>query len=170
MSLGQNQKEAWGALLLGHAAFTRVIDKQLAAAGCISLQVYDVLLALEDSPGRRMRMTDLSEAVVFDPSSLTRLIDRLEKQGLVRRELHPTDRRCVLAVLTDEGLRAREEAWPVYRELVHAVFGRYITDACAKQMSKSIFRALETLGSPVAPRISAAYANLIPPGGQADAE
>lgn len=153
MSLGQNQKEAWGAVLLAHAALTRVIDKQLAAAGCVSLQVYDVLLALEDSPGRRMRMTDLSEAVVFDPSSLTRLIDRLEKQGLVRRELHPTDRRCVLAVLTDEGLAAREQAWPIYRELIHATFGQFLTDSCAKQMSKSIFKALHTMGAPVAKRI-----------------
>lgn len=141
--LGQSQKEAWGALLLGHAYLTRKIDKALVSQGLVSLQVYDVLLALEDCPGRRMRMTDLAEAVVFDPSSVTRLIDRLEKQGLVRREAHPTDGRSTYAALTDNGLKERERTWPSYRALIHEHFGRFFTDSAASKMASSILEAVE---------------------------
>lgn len=139
--IGQAQKEAWGALLLAHAALTRAIDRQLVSEGYLSLQVYDVLLALEDAPDQRMRMSDLANCVVFDQSSLTRLIDRLEKKGYVRREGHPTDRRSIFAVLTHEGLEARKTSWPRYSELLQEHFGRHLNESAAHHLSSALNKA-----------------------------
>lgn len=130
--LGQAQKEAWGAFLLGHAALTRRMNRILQAEGKLSLQVYDLLLALEDAPGQRLRMSDLAACLAFDASSLTRLVDRLAELGFVCRESHPTDRRSVHACLTPLGLQARIDSWPMYRELIQEHFGRHLDDRAAQ--------------------------------------
>jgi DNA-binding MarR family transcriptional regulator len=135
-------KEAWGTFLVAHASLTRKIDKVLQAEGLLSFQVYDVLLALEDAPDSRLRMSDLAEVVVFDPSSVTRLIDRLEAQGLVRRVAHPTDRRSVFACITEKGLEARKRTWPRYSELIQEHFGRFLTEADALVMRDGLMRTL----------------------------
>ena len=139
--LGQVQKEAWGALLVAHAALTRRMYKILVQEGFPSLQVYDVLLALEDAPNQRLRMSDLATYLVFDASSLTRLVDRLEKLGYVTRAAHPTDRRSVFACITEKGLQARIGAWPRYRELIQENFGQFLSDRLAGEVREAFTRA-----------------------------
>lgn len=139
--LGQMQKEAWGAFLMAHAALTRRIDKILTQEGLPSLQVYDVLLALEDAPDGRLKMGELASYLVFDASSLTRLIDRMAKIGYVERQSHPIDRRSVYACITEFGLQARMESWPRYRELIHQNFGRFVGDDLAKRLCETFKRA-----------------------------
>lgn len=155
--LGQQQKEAWGALLLGHAALTRRIDRAMVQEGFLTLQVYDVLLALEDAPKGRLRMSDLASYLVFDASSLTRLIDRLERAGYVRREAHPTDRRSVFAVITPNGLEARLHSWPRYRELIQEHFGQYVGNRLATEFKAAVLRATTKDGSVVWPRPEPKY-------------
>jgi DNA-binding MarR family transcriptional regulator len=64
---------------------------------------YDALVRLSEQPGRRMRMVDLAEAILQPRSSLTRIVDGLERRGLVRREPSPEDGRGAEAVMTAEG-------------------------------------------------------------------
>lgn len=66
--------------------------------------MYDVLVQLVEAPERRLRMTELADAVLLSRSGLTRLVDRMARRGLVRREPTPEDARGVYAVLTDDGL------------------------------------------------------------------
>lgn len=136
--LGECQKKAWGLLLLSHSAATRKIDAALRSEGLPSLEVYDVLLALEDAPDRRMRMVDLAEAVIFSPSGLTRLIDRMEATGLVERRACPGDRRAIHVQITDKGLKAREGAWPAYSALIQEHFGRFLTDIQARNIAEGL--------------------------------
>ena len=138
--LGEAQKKAWAALLISHAYLTRQLDRELVARGCPCLAVYDVLLALEDAPDHKLRMSDLADQVVFDASSLTRMVDRLVKEGYVARENHPTDRRSVYAVLTPMGQKVREMAWPTYRELIETHFGQHITAVEAESMATALRR------------------------------
>ncbi|HRK21498.1 MAG TPA: MarR family transcriptional regulator [Fimbriimonadaceae bacterium] len=138
--LGECQKKAWGLLLLSHSATTRKIDAALRSEGLPSLEVYDVLLALEDAPERRMRMVDLAEAVVFSPSGLTRLIDRMVAQNFVERIACVHDRRAIYVHLTDAGLRARKQAWPRYAELIQEHFGQFLTDAEARDVAEGLSR------------------------------
>lgn len=136
--LGERQKEAWVLLLLSHSAATRKIDSALRSEGLPSLEVYDVLLALEDAPDRRMRMVDLADAVLFSPSGLTRLIDRMEKTGLVERKACPGDRRAILVQLTELGLKTRETSWPRYASLIQEHFGRFLTDEAANGVVRGL--------------------------------
>ncbi len=140
--LGQAQKEAFGSLLVAHARLTKAIDAELTEVNLPTLEVYDVLLALEDAPGRKLTMSDLAEAVVFSRSGLTRLIDRLEAQGYVCREAHPKDRRSLYAVLTEKGLQTRKDAWQPYSEMIHRHFGRFVTNEEAHTMRSALKRAI----------------------------
>jgi DNA-binding MarR family transcriptional regulator len=75
----------------------------LVAAQRLSLASYDVLVQLAESPQRRLRMTELAGAVLLSRSGVTRLVDRLERGGLVIRERVDSDGRGVVAVLTQAG-------------------------------------------------------------------
>ena len=107
---------------------TRRIDEAMIRAGHVSLEVYDVLLNLEMAPHGRLKMSELADAVLLSRSGLTRLIDRLEKKGLIERSGCPKDRRATYAVLTESGRKAREEAWGVFEEKIVEIFGSEIHD------------------------------------------
>jgi len=97
-------------MLRAHAALTRELDAQLAREHKLPLSSYEVLLFLADAPEGRMRMAELADSVLLSRSGLTRLADRLEKDGLLERETCPTDQRGFFAVITHEGRRLFEEA------------------------------------------------------------
>lgn len=75
---------------------------------------YDVLAALRDVDGRRLRQVELAERVLLSNSGLSRLIDRIEGAGLVQRVTCPQDRRSFHVELTDSGSEMLERMWPVY--------------------------------------------------------
>src|SRR5581483_7541527 len=103
------------------------IARDLQAAGAVPLEWYDVLLALSDARGRRLRMHALAEAMVLNRSNATRLADRLEAAGLLRRAPTPGDRRGAFAVLTDAGAEALRAADAVYASAVNSLFGRHLS-------------------------------------------
>jgi DNA-binding MarR family transcriptional regulator len=69
---------------------------------------------LSEAPGRRLRMSDLAGASNLSLSGMTRIVDRLQGQGFVRRERHCGDARGWNAVLTDAGLQRLRQAWPTH--------------------------------------------------------
>jgi DNA-binding MarR family transcriptional regulator len=115
--LDAGQQRAW-------RAFVKTTDDLFAALGAdlaptgLSLGDYQVLVYLSEAPNRRMRMCDLAVDLQLSPSGLTRRLDGLVRAGLVGREPSTDDRRVMLAVLTDDGMRALEAAAPVHVESV----------------------------------------------------
>jgi DNA-binding MarR family transcriptional regulator len=105
---------AWRAFLRSHSLMLRQIDEDLAAAGLPPLGWYDVLWALYEAPEHHLQPSELADAIVLSRSGLSRLVDRIEEAGLVRRQACPGDRRAIHVVLTDEGGRMLDEMWPVY--------------------------------------------------------
>jgi DNA-binding MarR family transcriptional regulator len=103
---------------------------------------YDVLLELSAAPGCRLRMHEVARAVVLSRSGLTRLVDRLEKAGLLRREPDQSDRRGAFAVLTDEGGDMLRQMWPVYAAGIAEHFGRHISDEVAHVLNEALSRVL----------------------------
>jgi DNA-binding MarR family transcriptional regulator len=101
--LSRSQLEYWRLFLRAHATIIRRLEADLTAKHQLPLAAYDVLVQLVEAPDRRLRMTELAERVLLSRSGLTRLVDRLERQGLVRREPSPLDARGFYAVLTDVG-------------------------------------------------------------------
>jgi len=101
--LAPSELAAWRGFLRVHAALTKQLDAELAAIHGLPLSSYEVLLHLADAPEGRMRMSELAETVLLSRSGLTRLVDRLEREGVVRRESCPSDARGSNAVVTDAG-------------------------------------------------------------------
>ena len=138
--LDRGREEAWRALITAYSAAVEGIERGLLEAGLPSLSWYDVLLELSVAPGRRLRMHELARAVVLSRSGLTRLVDKLEKAGLLRREPDPADGRGSFAVLTDEGARMRERMWPVYAKGIAENFGAHVSDEEVQVLSRALGR------------------------------
>ena len=96
---------AWRLYFESALALVDVLDAELERDAGIPLRWYDVLVHLEETPDG-LRMNELAERILYSKSGFTRVVDRMEEAGLVRRVRPENDRRSILVVLTDEG-RAR---------------------------------------------------------------
>ncbi len=114
---------AWRSFLRAHARLTRALEAELLAREQLSLPAYDVLVQLAEVPGRRLRMADLAETLLFSRSGVTRLVDRLERIGLVSRCRADDDGRGVLAELTQRGLDRLRAASSTHLQGVAQHFG-----------------------------------------------
>ncbi len=119
---------AWRAFLEAHAAVTHVLAVELQDAVGLPLSWYDVLVQLSEAPGRQLRMHDLAEAVLLSKSGLTRLVQRMEDEGLVQRERCDLDRRGTWARLTEAGHDRLVEAAPTHVEGVARHFADRLDD------------------------------------------
>jgi len=105
---------SWRVFLRAHAVITRRLEAELLEERDLPLASYDVLVQLVDAPGRRLRMTELASAVLLSRSGLSRLVDRLQREGLVKREVASEDGRGMYAVLTPAGHSRLREAAPTH--------------------------------------------------------
>ena len=113
-AMDEDQLAAWRAFLRAHSTMLRRIGRDLEDAELPPLSWYDVLAALRDAEGRRLKQVELAERVLLSNSGLSRLVDRIERAGLVRRVSCPQDRRSFHVELTDSGNAMLERMWPVY--------------------------------------------------------
>jgi DNA-binding MarR family transcriptional regulator len=101
--LDRAQLRAWRGLLRVHASLVKALDGELEDKHGLSLSSYEVLLFLEEANASRMRMCDLASSILLSRSGLTRLVDRLERDGLLERCSCRHDARGSYAVLTEAG-------------------------------------------------------------------
>jgi DNA-binding MarR family transcriptional regulator len=104
----------WRTFLRTHSSVTRQLERDLVSETGTPLGWYDVLLQLAEAPERRLRMADLADRVLLSRSGLTRLVDRLQAEGLVTREPFPGDARGLYTVLTTAGLERLRAAAPTH--------------------------------------------------------
>ena len=104
----------WRLFLNTHARLERLLDEDLRSAHDLTLAEYDAMLQLAESPTHRLRMHEIAERVILSRSGVTRLIDRLVRDGLVERSHCATDARGAEAVLTASGLDRLREAAPTH--------------------------------------------------------
>ncbi len=133
---------AWRAFLNTHAVIIERIERELAEAKQLPLSSYDVLLTLLEAPNHQLRMHEIADAVVLSRSGLTRLIDRLETQGLLVRERSSTDRRGAYAILTAKGMAALRQAWPVYAKGIDQHFTSLLNDTEVGILTEVLERVL----------------------------
>jgi DNA-binding MarR family transcriptional regulator len=112
--LAEEETAAWRAFLRCHSLMLRQIESDLAEAGLPPLGWYDVLWALYEAPENHLQPSALADSIVLSRSGLSRMVDRIEEAGYVRRRACPGDRRAIHVELTAEGRRMLEEMWPVY--------------------------------------------------------
>jgi len=133
---------AWASVLRAHAAVVPRLERELAAVG-MPLSWYDVLLELNSAPDRRLRMTELGARAVLSRERVSRVVDELERAGLVRRERNPDDGRSLLAVVTDDGRARLRSAAPTYLAGVARHFGTHLDDDEARVVGAALGRVAE---------------------------
>jgi DNA-binding MarR family transcriptional regulator len=127
--LSDRELAAWRGLLRTHATLVKRLDAELEAEHGLPLTSYEVLLFLSDAEDRKMRMCDVAESVLLSRSGLTRLVDRLERDGLVERVSCPDDARGAYARLTDAGEAKLRAARQTHLEGVRTHFLRHFSEA-----------------------------------------
>ena len=135
----------WRLFLTAQVKLRDRIEAKLDLAGLPSLEWYDVLYTLKEAPEQRLRLSELAEKVLLTRSNLTRLVDRLEKVGLLQRESCPSDRRGTFAVLTEAGLAMQQQIWPIYAEGIVEYFASHINDEEIEVLQQVLQRMLVNL-------------------------
>jgi len=110
--------EAWRQLSGAHAAVFDALERELPDRHGLTVSEFEVLQRLAEAPERHSRMQELAESVHLSQSALSRLIGRLEADGLVTRALCAYDRRGIYACLTDAGLEAVQAAEPTQHQVL----------------------------------------------------
>jgi len=146
MKTCDQRHDVWPLFLRTYSVLVDRLDSELTAAGGMPLTWFDVLVHLVDAPEGRMRMQDLSTAVLLSKSGLTRLVDRMERAGLLTRGACATDRRVVYAIITASGRSAFDRAAPVAFEGVREHFARHLApgdEAALRGFFERILTALQ---------------------------
>ncbi|WP_454885329.1 MarR family winged helix-turn-helix transcriptional regulator [Sphingomonas oryzagri] len=120
----------------------RVMDRLMRSHGA-SLARTKLLLYI--SRLRQPRSTDIAEAFGFAPRTVTEAIDALEREGLVRREADPNDRRAKRIVMTADGQNAIDASEPVRRELIDRLYNA-LSEEEAEQLAALLGRLIDRLG------------------------
>ena len=120
--LDDRELDAWRGFLRAHREVVAHLDEELQRTHDLPLSSYEVLLYLADSEEGRLRMGELADRLLLSRSGLTRLVDRLERRGLVKRERCKEDARGLFAHITPEGREVFEAARPHHLDGVRRHF------------------------------------------------
>jgi DNA-binding MarR family transcriptional regulator len=126
--LSEAELGAWRGMLRVHAALVRELDAQLEQAHGLPLTSYDVLINLQAAPEKRLRMAELADIVLLSRSGVTRLVDRLVREGLIVRDTCESDGRGAFAVLTEAGEKLLARARPTHLAGVRERFLRHFSE------------------------------------------
>src|SRR5258707_3318080 len=119
---GESEIRPWSRFVATNAAINRELEARLMGAHGLTLSDYDVLVQLARAPERKLRNIELARAVVLTRSGVTRLVDGLEKDGLVARSSCPSDKRGTFVHLTDAGLERLRAAASTHLDGVRELF------------------------------------------------
>jgi|SRR5581483_5658771 len=112
--LEPKEEAAWRALARAMIRVPRLLEAELEAEHRLTMSEYFVLVNLSEAPDRSLRMTELAERAAVSLSGMSRVVDRLAREGLAERHKCEMDGRGTFAVLTDAGLARLEEAYPTH--------------------------------------------------------
>ena len=139
----------WRLYIESALALVDVLDTELEQAAGISQRWYDVLVHLEESP-EGIPMNELAERILYSKSGFTRVVDRMEEAGLVRRLRPEHDRRTIPIVLTDTGSETLERARRHHRDGIQRHFSQHLTNADIKALTCALEK-ISTHARPLRP-------------------
>ena len=134
-----------------HTQILSQVETRFEKAGLIGYRSYEVLVALLSADGHRLRLNELADKVGLTRSGLTRMADRLEKDGFLRRDRSLEDGRGVYAQICPSGREAVRAAWPTYRACVADWVGLTMNSEerlLLRRLCSRLLKAPETLVDP----------------------
>jgi len=139
--MANKKPDLWFAYVRSHRALIREIERRLANAGLPVYAWYDVLWGVESGKDGTRRMHELADALVIERYNLTRLVDRLEQEGLVTRARSPEDGRAAYVTITDAGRVLRKRMWKIYEATVDELFLAQFDAKAQHDVSEALDRA-----------------------------
>lgn len=136
VELSASELGAWTGFLRSHTAILRELDRELRKRHGLPLASYESLMLLAGASEHRLRMSELAGAALASPSGTTRLVERLEREGLVERVRCEEDQRGYYAVLTDAGTRAFRQARPTHLDGVRKLFLEALSERDQARLSE----------------------------------
>lgn len=152
--LSDEEQRVWREFNLATRMLSAHLEGQLQHESGMPHAYYEVLVALSEAPGRRLRMSELADARRSSRSRLSHAVARLEVSGWVRREACPTDKRGAWAVLTKEGFAALEAAAPGHVEAVR----ESLFDPLTREQITALGEISAAIRRQLSPRCAAAAA------------
>lgn len=137
-----NATQAWINLMRAQQRVLALIERDFKAAGLPGLGWYDVLWELSRADGGRLRPFEIEERTLLAQYNLSRLIDRLEREGLVERQTFDDDGRGRWVLITEKGRALRSAMWEVYAKAIAKHVGARLPDADAAQLASLLSRLL----------------------------
>lgn len=137
----KEQPDLWFSFVRAHRLLIREVERRLAEAELPAYSWYDVLWGLESGEHGTRRMHELAAALAIERYNLTRLVDRLERDGLVTRVRSVDDGRAALATITEAGKALRKRMWKIYQQVVADLFLSQFDAASAKSFAAGLDRA-----------------------------
>lgn len=138
---------AWFNLFQAGTIVSGAIDERLRTACGLSVTEHELLLRLSHAPEGKVRMVDLASLLLTSKSGITRLVDRLEREGYVARELCARDRRVTYARLTERGYLALRRSGPVFQAALDEHFARHLAPHQLSALRAALRRLLEGHGA-----------------------
>jgi DNA-binding MarR family transcriptional regulator len=139
---------AWRGFIQAHSRVVAQLSRELQDEESLPLTWYDVLVQLSEAEGNRLRMQELAERVLLSQSGLTRLVDRLEADGLVERVRCSEDGRGLFAQMTPAGLEALRRTYPTHLRGVREWFTDLLTDEEAAVLARALTRIADNARPP----------------------
>ena len=148
--LDDGEQRTWRAFLSATQPLMDRADRQLQHESGVVHTYYEMLVRLSEAPQRSLRMSELAESSLSSRSRVSHAVARMEERGWIRREACATDGRGFVAVLTDEGMRALQEAAPAHVETVRSTLFDRLTEEQQLQLrdiSETLLAHLTSTGS-----------------------
>ncbi|MGY2199906.1 MarR family winged helix-turn-helix transcriptional regulator [Pseudomonas gingeri] len=141
--MAANEPDVWFRFVRAHRSVIREIERRLATAGLPPYAWYDALWGLESGPDGTRRMHELADVLAIERYNLTRLVDRLEKDGLVVRSRAEGDGRGAFASITEAGRALRKRMWAIYEEAVAELFLSQLDDSQRRGFADALERTAD---------------------------
>lgn len=139
--MAQKEPDLWFSYVRSHRALIREIERRLAEADLPTYAWYDILWGVESGEGGSRRMHELADALVIERYNLTRIVDRMERDGLVIRSRSATDGRAAFVAITPAGRDLRKRMWRIYKTAIDELFLAQFTDSDHAAMADALDQA-----------------------------
>lgn len=139
-------ESAWVLLIRSQQVLLGKVDIALKDAGLPPLQWYDVLLELNREPDSGLRQYEIGERILLNKHNLSRLIDRLEIEGLVKRQACEVDGRGNIVKITQKGAQLKQDMWPVYAKTIQELISEPLTTTQVQSLAEILKTLLNKHG------------------------
>jgi DNA-binding MarR family transcriptional regulator len=172
--VGIDPAGVWMNFFQAYRVVQGALEERLEAESGLSWSELEVLLRLSVSPGRRLKMADIADQLLASKSGITRLVDRLEANGFISREVPPENRRVVYGRITDAGLETLRRAYVIFQQVLEDAFSRHLSEAEMRELRQIVRKLLEGNGAWDDHRCMPGFDEAAPPrgvrtGGEAEA-